>query len=327
MRWWLTVLLFGAVSQAATASDTVRVWLERMNRAMETLSYRGTLVYMHDDRLDMLKLVRHHGEQGLRERIITLTGSRREVLRENGEVRCLYPEDNSMLIEGQLAQGIFPEFSAERWATSRNFYAYRLGSDDRIAGLAAQIIEITPNDRHRYGYRLWLERDSGLLLRSVMQDKAGRIKEQIAFTEIEITDEINDSELKPAKQLEQYIPFPHPLSGVSHSPVGQPEWRPQMLPPGFELTTHDHLGESGDSWPLEHLVYSDGLASISIYIEQISGDHTGVPAQAERGGISVFSRREGDLLITTIGEAPYATVAEIGRSVRQHDERSVIASD
>jgi len=101
----LWVLSFGI---PALADDMARDWLERMNRAMETLSYRGTLVYSHDDRLDVVRVAHRHDGENSRERLYTLTGTKREVVRENGQVRCLYPEDHSLMIESQLAQGIFP---------------------------------------------------------------------------------------------------------------------------------------------------------------------------------------------------------------------------
>ena len=290
-------------------------WLRRMHQAMETLSYRGTLVYAHGERLDVVRVVHRHDGHNLRERLYTLTGSRREVLRENGEVRCLFPEDQSLVGESQLAQGIFPEFTAEHWLKSRAYYDYHLAGSDRVAGLAAQVIDIMPKAQDRYGYRLWIDRDSGLLLRSMLRDQRKRAMEQISFTEIEITDDISDEELRSSGGDEaKYLTLPGNVGKLSQPVTSEPEWSPLKLPPGFALVAHNHIA-AGDEAALEHTVYSDGLASVSIYVEQVADDHPGIPAQATRGSINVFSRRDGTFLITAVGELPYSTLADIGRSV------------
>jgi len=209
----------------------------------------------------------------------------------------------------------------EQWAKSRPYYDYRLGGKDRVAGLITQVIEILPKDEHRFGYRLWIDRDSGLLLRSMLRDHREQALEQISFTDIDITDDISDEELSAADTTKKFFVFPTPTAGDSHALKGDPEWVPTNLPPGFALIAHSHIdGDEHSKSTLEHMIYSDGLASVSIYIEQVTGENTGVPAQAKRGGIRVFSRRSGSTLITAIGELPYQTLAKIGHSVRRHDD-------
>lgn len=329
MRQLKASLFFLVVISAEVSADSglVRDWIERMNLAMDSLSYRGTLVYMHGDSLDTLKVTHRHGPRGYSERLSTLTGVKREVVRENGEVRCLYPEDHSLMIESQLAQGVFPSFSSNRWIVSRSYYDYRLAGADRVAGLDTQVIEINPLDQHRFGYRLWLERESGLLLRSVLRNSQGKAMEQIAFTEIEIAAKITDEELHPANYVDKYVSFPTPTAGRAENKQETPEWQPSSLPPGFELSVHDHVAAADGRTSLVHLVYSDGLASISIYVEQVSDDSTGVPEQDQRGAISVYSRRDGEMLITVIGEVPYDTVALIGQSVRHNRGGQIAASE
>lgn len=312
------VLLLCARPALAAGEEGVQHWLDRMARAVESLNYRGTLVHVRGDQVDTLKIIHRSDENGVRERIYSIDGEPREVLRDGDKVRCLLPGDQPQVLESHLAGRLLPNLPVNRLAGPESPYRMTITGRERVAGLMARVVTIKPRDEYRYGYRLWLEEDTGMLLRYALADYGGRQLQQLSFTSIELGVAISDAELKPELTNPGTVLKTRLSDPDGILPVGPRDpFRPEV-PVGFHLANSGHgHGESGGEF--RHMVFSDGLASFSVYIERATADAVGSRVEAI-GPLHVFTSQVGEWLFTVVGEVPAATVEYVGRQFRRMAE-------
>jgi sigma-E factor negative regulatory protein RseB len=306
-----------ALADRGEAVAEVSDWLDRMARAVETLNYRGTLVHLREGQVDSLRIIHRADENGVRERIYSLDGDRREILRDGDQVHCLLDGDQPLVVQSQLTARLMPNLPISRLASSASAYRMSLGAKDRVAGMSTQIIEILPRDEFRYGYRLWLEERTGMLLRSALLDHRGQQLQQLSFVTIELGVPINDAELEPAldQRTAQVARLQdHPLEPAAVE-RHRGSWEPGRLPDNFRLIRAGR-GTAQDGTDFEHLVYSDGLASFSVYIEEGLQGYGGGRLES-MGPVHVFTGMIDGRQITVVGEVPQATVEYVGRALRR----------
>ncbi len=315
----LALMLGVAATATADRDDDIQHWLDRMARAVETLNYRGTLVHIREDRIDTLRIIHRADEHGVKERIYAVDGEPREVLRDGNKVRCLLPGDQPQVLESQLSGRLLPNLPLNRLTSSESAYRMAMAGNERVAGMPARIITIEPRDGYRYGYRLWLEKNTGMLLRYALVDHDGRQIQQLSFTSIELGVNISDAELAPAltdavKVLTTRLDDPEGRV----SPNRRNEAFSDRVPPGFHLANVGK-GRGEDGEVFEHLLFSDGLASFSIYIERATPEAVGSRMEA-MGPVHVFTDQSGGQMLTVVGEVPAATVEFVGRNFRRDQE-------
>lgn len=297
-------------------ADSVEQWLVRMDHAVASISYRGTLVSTGSDRIDTMRVLHRVDDNGVRERIYALDGPPREVLRDRDQVRSLVTGQASVTVDNPFPTRLLPRIPLDEILGADSVYRARLVGTGRVAARDARIIEILPLDQYRYGRRLWLDKDTGMLLRSVVFAPDGEIVEKLSFVEIEIGASISDAE------LESDLENPSRVTRYQIGNAGEgefasskaPLWLPESLPRGFQLTSVGH-GGSGDQ-RYEHLLFSDGLSSFSIYIEFERS--AGIAEQIEsRGAMHIYTGSIDGNLVTVVGEVPAPTVRLIGRHLRR----------
>jgi sigma-E factor negative regulatory protein RseB len=318
----VTILLLGSSASAhAQADDDAQHWLDRMARAVETLNYRGTLVHVREDRVDTLRIIHRADEDGVRERIYAIDGEPREVLRDGNKVRCLLPGDQPQVLESQLAGRLLPHLPVNRLTSPESAYRMEMAGSERVAGLSTRILTIEPRDQYRYGYRLWLEESTGMLLRYALIDPDGRQLQQLSFTSIELGVSISDAELAPAM-----IDAPKVLTTRLEDTDGRirsgrrHEAFSDRVPPGFRLANIGK-GRSENGEEFEHLLFSDGLASFSIYIENAAPEAIGSRMKA-MGAVHVFTHQGDGRALTVVGEVPATTIEYVGQRFRRVGEGS-----
>ena len=172
-----------------------------------------------------------------------------------------------------------------------------------------------PKDKYRYGYSLWLEEHSGLLLKWELIDSKQKPLAILMFTDVRLGSEVDVKELKSTTQLKKFKTVASELPSGRGLSKTTPRWQPDHLPPGFQLTAHRYFGQQ-DQGVYEHLVYSDGLATISVYIESASPDAKAEAGVNRLGTTHAFSRISNDMLITVVGDVPAITVKFIGNAVK-----------
>ncbi|HEX7029652.1 MAG TPA: MucB/RseB C-terminal domain-containing protein [Gammaproteobacteria bacterium] len=310
-RLFLTVLVLAAMPAKAHFGDNPSTWLEQMETALETIDYRGTFVYIHGDEAETMLVFHRVGPDGTRERLVSLNGSAREVLRNDDEVKCILPDDKVVFVEkrhegGTLAQGI--PLNAVR---NSEHYEFELQGTGRIAGRQAQLVAIKPRDEFRYGYHLWLDEQTALPLRSELINDAGEPVEKMMFTEIEIGADIDDRLLEPSVSGEDYTWH---VSGGEEKAVAETGTPVKFnaLPPGYEIVSAETRKE--DERPSWHLVISDGLASVSVFAEPLVEGKPSLAGLSTLGAVNAFGVRLDEHHITVVGEVPEATVTAIGEA-------------
>ena len=317
MRFALALLaaLGAALCHAAgpnAVSDPVQ-WMEKIYSAGQNLSYSGVIVYQAGERSETSRIL-HVSEDGHElEKLETLEGSPREIIRTRDQVKCYLPQQRTLIVDHAGSGRGFPARLVASYAALAEHYRIRLGESGRIAGLDAQQILLEPKDDMRFGHVLWADSRTGLLLKARMQDQAGDVVEQFRFAEVRVGDKISReafiSQFEGAEgwRVINARGTDIAASGMAWS-VGQPI-------PGFELisSVERELGKAHGK--VVHMIFSDGLASISVFIEPMPAARE-VSVGAERSGpVSIFKRRVGDHLVTTLGEAPARAVRVLAEAV------------
>ena len=311
-------MLFGLSGQVWAESPDARAMLAQMASAIRSLDYQGSFAYQHSGRVDTLRVF-HAGGALERERLISLNGPRSEVIRNGRNVTCIQPDGSATVYVNGSGRGLLPLVPDASNRPLGDQYDVRISGSDRVAGYLADIIDVTPRDAFRYGYRLWLDQGTRLLLRSTVLDSEKRVLEQFMFVSLEIGKLPDETELVPGQRELKTTTTAAPSDEAELR--GAPQWRINEPPYGFELVSARRSGQAGSS--TEHLVYSDGLASVSIYIEPRSESGTDMTTMAGRGTLNIYTFTEGELRYTVLGDVPVATVAAMARSIgRNPDSRA-----
>jgi sigma-E factor negative regulatory protein RseB len=262
-----------------------------------------------------MRIIHAVDESGEHERLVSLTGSPREVIRDQDKVTCILPEDSSLVVEHAGPPRSFPVIQPAALDTLRQYYDFSLRGGDRIAGLNALQISIIPRDRYRYGQNIWLAEESGLLLRAEVVNEQGTIVEQVMFTSLELHERIPPEMLAPQMENPGQILELSRGSGAVPLVEGQVRWQVDALPPGFKQDVERLHYLPNKSAPVEHHLYSDGLSSVSVFIEEGDEGESGYVATSGMGGINAYRHLLEGFLATVVGEVPPVTVKQIAESI------------
>ncbi len=302
-----------AVARPACAEDA-SAWLTRAAQAARSLTYAGTIVFQHGGRVETSRLV-HLNDNGVEyEKLVNLDGPAREVIRSEGEVRCYYPDAKIVRVEPRTFRNVFPSLSPQQQQALAQFYEFRMAEAGRVAGLEAQAYVFEPKDGLRYGHKFWADRATGLLLKARLLNERQEVVEQFAFTDIAIGAKVDREAVKPTWSATP--PDWQLRQGSAGDPVPHDTgWVVAKLPPGFSKIMEGFRTLRGKREPVAHLVFSDGLVAVSVFVEPIAA----VPGQqagaVRQGGLNVYTLKLDDHLVTALGEAPAVTVRQIAQSV------------
>ena len=310
----LAVLLLALAANAAHADADALQWLQRIHTATEKLSYTGTFVYRSGDQSETSRIVHIVGRNGARERLETLDGQRREIVRSGDEVKCYLPESMTVRVDKQTDRMVFPKLLPEDLQDIGEYYEVSKGGIERIAGYDCQAIVLEPKDKMRYGHRLWADASTGMLLKSQTVNERNEVVEQFGFTQIVIGGKIDHNQLK-SKFLTKSRDWHVERSGAVVTSLATSGWTIKPELPGFRKVTEMKRSQGG-SKEVGHVVFSDGLAAVSVFIEPIAKKTSlPPPGLSRQGAINIYSRQLDDHLITVVGEAPAESVKKLADSV------------
>ncbi len=310
----LLLVSFGMTATAvADTSGEARQWLERMATAMSQMSYQGTFVYVRGGVVETMRITHVTDETGIRERLYSISGPQREVIRNRKGVRCVLADSASVVEDQVIASSYFPELPLS--VIEKNARGYRLetGGRARIAGQTARRVSISPEDSFRYGYDFWLEEQTGLLLKWVLLDPNRKPLAKLMFTDFAIGNAIDLSELESDSSTEKFVEMKTFSPQKAVLTQSNPRWQPAKLPPGFKLASHSH--KAGVEEVYEHMVYSDGLAAVSVYVERKGAGSAIRSGISQLGTNNAYIRNQAGLQITVIGEVPAITVKSIANEM------------
>lgn len=320
---------FSAQAQNADSQADKREaqsWLKKIQSAAQKLNYSGTFVYQQANHMRTSRITHLLDGKNEIEKLEILDGKPREYIRNNEEIICYVPETRTLLIEKRVTHDVFPAILAANPSDLAENYEIRKGETGRVAGYESQVIVLEPKDNLRYGYKLWAEKSTGLLLRAQTLNENNEVVEQIAFTQITIGG-IDKNRVKPS--------FPN-TSGwrVEHAVMSQASlsgWTVKAVPPGFKkirevkrLVTDTSAANSAapasaqaNAQPthreVSQMVFSDGLAAISVFIEP--GTQSRTEGSMQQGAMNIIGKRQGDFWLTIVGEVPAAAIRQVANSI------------
>jgi sigma-E factor negative regulatory protein RseB len=304
-------LLFLALLSGQATAQEARDWLERMSRAVEDLNYRGTFVHVLDGTAETLQIVHRNADGQSGERILS-GGAGREIVRQGDRVQGIFPDRRIVSFETRSDVSALVSALPSTTAELEPHYEIELGGEARVAERPVQVLEIKPRDEFRYGYMLWLDQETAMPLQSQLIDEQGQVVEQILFTEIEIPAEI------PAAALEATIDtagFTMLRAQESAPLAAEIPWRAADVPGGFKLSAATQSPMAGSDTPVEHLVYSDGLATVSVFIEDPATKAEVGEGFFAVGSTNAYSLTLSGRKVTAMGEVPRQTVRTIASSL------------
>lgn len=283
----------------------IRDWLERLHEASRRRAYIGTFVVSSGSEMAVSKI--WHVCDGVQqmERIETLTGAPRTTLRRDDEVMTFVPDQKVVLKERREALRLFPDLLRAPGQQIESFYVARAVGSERVAGHDAAVVDFVPRDGLRHAYRIWSEKVTGLVIKMQTRSAEGRVLEQVAFTELQLDAPVRMDVL--ARQMENTAGYR----------VVQPEWR-KTTPeaqgwrlkaevPGFQSMSCYARAESYAPGTVQW-VFSDGLASVSLFLETFDAKRHTKEKTAADGATHSVSRRVGDHWVTALGEVPAETL-------------------
>jgi sigma-E factor negative regulatory protein RseB len=283
-------------------------WLRKMYDASQKLSYTGTFVYQQGARTEASRITRYAA--GDIERLEVLDGVSRECIRTRDKVKCYLPKSKVVKLENCAANHTFPALLPEKVSELARHYDISLGESRRIANFDCQGILLKPKDNLRYGYRLYADVSSGMLLKAMTVDASGDTIEQFSFTQLSIGNVTRDM-VRPRDPAQSWR-----IDNAEASPAHLTGWGLSAELPGFRkvMELKRRLGESRQAG---QMVYSDGLAAVSVFIEPLDAAQrdavrTGL---ASVGAIHIYTREVANHVVTVVGEAPAASVQRIANAV------------
>lgn len=306
------------VSAALAQTDPSALqWLQRIYAASEKLSYTGTFVYQQGQRVETSRIVHVADSAGPRERLETLDGVPREIVRTGDEVVCYLPASMTVKVDKQPGRRPFPAILSEQLKDVSENYNVRKGEIERVGGYSCQVLTLEPKDKMRYGHQLWADLNTGMLLRAKTFNDKNEMLEQFKFTQVKIGGPISRDELKP-HYFRQSKDWHVEDSGATQANLAKSGWTIRSKPPGFR-TVAELMRTVGGTGGVGHIVLSDGLAAISVFIEPASSRRPATQGGlARQGAINVYTRPVGNFWITVVGEAPAESVKYVANAVEYH---------
>lgn len=310
------------------AAQSPHDWLERMAGADEEFNYQGTLVHLCDGVMDIVRIVHRVDRGQVTERMTAQASGGRQIIRNADEVMCILPDQKKVTVERRDSEASpigskianFPSFSN----ISSSLYDVAILGSDRIADRETVILAIRPVDAYRYGYRLWLDFRTALPLKFEVVDDAGQGLEQGVFTEIEFYESLSAKDVEPTIATEEFewqrniavaSGIRDNVNSASPGELVRSRWRVATPPPGFELTFAQSQVADGSPTQMEQLVYSDGLATISVFIESEVEESAAIEGMSQIGATNAFTTFRNGYLITAMGGVPLDTTRMVALSV------------
>ena len=296
-----------------------RSLLERMNSALARRNYIGTLRHQRGDRAETLRIMHRVRGNEIAERIVALDGSRREFIRRGPELITLLPDQGVALVERRpRAGGLFPTLP-QLDGRSAELYDVTAVRGVRQQGRDARLVVLEPRDGYRYGYRIWVDARTAMPIKTELRDERGTVLEELLFTELRLLADIPDADFQPAvpaASLRWYRSAPVPVVAAARG-AGGPSWTATRLPAGFRLTQSARQNLPGVEGTVELLVFSDGIASVSVFIGSRDGatPRPGASA-ASTGAATTFITRVEGRPVTVVGEVPMRTARAIALQMR-----------
>ena len=310
----ITLAISGSVQTHSLATPAMD-WVQNMSESMRNLSYRGNFVYRHENQLESMSIFHVKDEHGEKERLLSLNGEAREIIRDNKNITCVWPSSRTVVVDYSKQNSFSPLFIPDDIASISKYYEMIMAGEGRIAGQKSVVVHITPKDQYRYGLKLWINESNGLLMKSNLVGENDEILEEVMFTNLQLLTEEDDMNIDIMPKLEDdFTMVRYHRDDKSETVDAQSmEWTTSEIPAGFRQESILKRKSSESEEFVHQMIFTDGLASLSIFIEkQSSEDHRGGTSM---GAVNAYIRNLDEYSITVIGEVPAITVQQVAESI------------
>ena len=286
-------------------------WLALMTHAMRNLNYQGTVVYLRDNKVETMKMF-HAVEKGVeQERLVSLNDPMREIIRDADKVTCYFPDSRTIVVDYNPTQRSLLVAIPENLEFESQRYRIVVRNKERVVQRLTQVISIDPVDNLRYGRKIWIDLKSKIPLKHEVFDENGRMVEQMVFTSFSVKESIPLKFLSPETKIEK---LNWQIRNKERVPADQHAWVFKSTPDGFKQVLYTRRKMPGSEQPVEHILLSDGFASVSVYVDQVESQGL-EPLQKVLGAINSYSLQLENHQITVMGEVPAKTVKLIGEGI------------
>jgi len=315
-RRWLPVLALGAACSAAAAppgNDPLE-WLQRAAQAARNASYAGTYAHSNGDRASTIRITHIAIGNDEQERIEPLDGAPHEIVRHNDDMFCYFPDAKTVRLDRRVSARFFPAIFSAPAATVVANYKPSFGKSESVLGFDCQWIKLEPKDALRFSQSVCSEMNTGLIIRSKTFNAQNQVIEQYTFTELRIGQAVPRNEVKSTfeARVKRWFTDSRPRDEAKGVETG---WAINDVPAGFQKVTEVHRTMPGRAAPVSQIVLSDGVASMSVFVEANTTPPRTAEASSEDGTTAFFVHPMGDTLVSVLGEVPLSTAQQVARSV------------
>jgi sigma-E factor negative regulatory protein RseB len=312
------VVATGAVHAAGTDSKQsemgIAEWLTRMHEASRKRAYIGTFVVSTGASMTSARI--WHICDGVQqmERVEPLSGTPRSTFRRNDQVITFLPESKTAVVERREALGLFPQLLAAPDSSIAQYYSAKSGGSERVAGYDTEVVLLQPKDQLRFGYRIWNEKKSGLVVKLQTLDTDGKVVEQVAFSELQLNAPVSMAKL--TQMMNNTEGYRIERQEVEKTTAGAEGWALKSPVAGFKsMSCHKRPGNPQDPAASDKIlqwVFSDGLASVSLFVETFDRRRHVTEGVSSLGATHTLTRKltdkAGEWWLTVVGEAPLQTL-------------------
>jgi len=317
-------LVASGPAAAAAGADTagpkesgaqVGAWLSHMADLARSENYEGTFVYMEGGHLETFRVIHRVAGHTTEARMYALNGKHREVHQVDGKVNCFWPDAGEMLESSAGASNPFPNPFPANPGKLTPYYRFRMLGAARVANHQCRRVGLIPRDGYRFGYRMCLQPDTGMLLESRLMNAQGKVLQQVLYTRVSYPRHIDPRLLKPDVNTHALKRIP-PARAQPRLDAGGGGWKASQLPPGFHRVSRHYEFTPGRSAPVQHIVYTDGLATVSLFVGPVPPSGAVFNGVSREGSVNAFGTVRRGQQVTVIGSVPMRTLRMIGTSVQ-----------
>ena len=287
-----------------------------MASAVGSTDYQGTVIRHQRGQSEALKVVHKIVDGVVNERVSSQEGNGLEIIRIGNDVHCILPDKKSVLVEGWNNQStLFASLPRSEVANAPQ-YDLSVLREGRIAGRKAVLLAVRPHDEYRYGHRIWLDKSTGFPLQTETRNLNGELIQEVKFADISIGGNIAEDALKPSVSLDGFTWYKE--RDRYQAVEVETDWACDDLPAGFRpvsTKTEQPSGTNGDSEGTTHIVYSDGVANVSVFIATATEEEAA--GWAILGASNSYTAEIDGYQVTAVGEVPGVTVQRIASSMRR----------
>ncbi len=314
MKRIVLVLSFLLWSAAALAGqDDAWMMLEKASQAAHALSYKGIFVYQTGASSKSVQVTHMNYGQGEYSRMVVLDGSPREALSQGNDMVIFNPRNEKVVIEKKRGQSMFPALLPDNMELIKTVYQAQLGGEERVGGRDGYVVNLSPKDQYRYGYKLWTDKEYGLLLKSMMISDKNVALDQIAFSQILLMDGQSMDWFRPT--LDKTKAYVMEKDAPSKLDASEIDWDVTKLPNGYRKVDQVKRMVANKQTPVTQLIFSDGLSSVSVFIEDIPKGVRPKVGHTMMGATHFYAIVNDAHQVIAVGEVPEVTVTFFANAV------------